>query len=141
MRGSIDWLLYHWYDPFWMLVRTKSNHHKSVIMVFQIPYSTMATDRNQSYGSYHVLIARMVCTTQMSTSSLRGCGSIPIMVCGGPFRTHWQRHHLIENHVDAWNYQCTGNGILPKDDFVGWQESYPSIADAALYFAVQIPRT
>src|SRR5438034_458686 len=20
---------------------------------------------------------------------------------GGPFRTHWQRHHLIENHIDA----------------------------------------
>jgi len=60
--------------------------------------------------------------------------------CGGPFRTHWQRHHLIENHIDAWNYQCTGNGFLPKDDFVGWQESYPSIADSALYFALQIPQ-
>lgn len=21
--------------------------------------------------------------------------------CGGPFRTHWQRHHPIENHMDA----------------------------------------
>jgi hypothetical protein len=60
--------------------------------------------------------------------------------CGGPFRTHWQRHHLIENHIDGWNYACTGDGTLEKDDFVGWQESYPSIADAALYFAVQIPR-
>jgi hypothetical protein len=47
---------------------------------------------------------------------------------------------LIENHIDAWNYQCTGNGILPKDDFIGFQESYPSIADSALYFAVQIPQ-
>lgn len=25
--------------------------------------------------------------------------------CGGPFRTHWQRHHLVENHIDAWNYR------------------------------------
>jgi hypothetical protein len=24
--------------------------------------------------------------------------------CGGPFRTHWQRHHLIENHIDAKTY-------------------------------------
>src|SRR5690349_8554437 len=24
--------------------------------------------------------------------------------CGGPFRTHWQRHHLIENHIDARTY-------------------------------------
>jgi len=60
--------------------------------------------------------------------------------CGGSFRTHWQRHHLIENHIDAWNYQCTGNGTLPADDFVGWQKSYPSVADSALYFAVQIPQ-
>ncbi|KAH8742865.1 hypothetical protein F5882DRAFT_501242 [Hyaloscypha sp. PMI_1271] len=60
--------------------------------------------------------------------------------CGGPFRTHWQRHHLIENHIDAWNYECTGNGKLPADPFVGWQDTYRSVADSALYFAVQIPR-
>jgi hypothetical protein len=60
--------------------------------------------------------------------------------CGGPFRTHWQRHHLIENHIDAWNYQCTGNESLQSDSFVGWQPSYPSIGDSALYFAVQIPQ-
>ncbi|NJR31381.1 hypothetical protein HC762_01205, partial [bacterium] len=60
--------------------------------------------------------------------------------CGGPFRTHWQRHHLIENHIDGWNYQSTGNGTLPADDFIGWQPSYPSVADSALYFAVQIPQ-
>jgi hypothetical protein len=24
--------------------------------------------------------------------------------CGGPFRTHWQRHHLVENHMDAQTY-------------------------------------
>ena len=60
--------------------------------------------------------------------------------CGGPFRTHWQRHHLIENHIDAWNYQCTGNEALQSDSFVGWQPTYPSIGDSALYFAVQIPQ-
>jgi hypothetical protein len=60
--------------------------------------------------------------------------------CGGPFRTHWQRHHLIENHIDAWNYQCTKDGTLPADDFVGWQKSYPSLPDSALYFALQIPQ-
>ncbi|MCJ1243056.1 hypothetical protein MMC30_000252 [Trapelia coarctata] len=60
--------------------------------------------------------------------------------CGGPFRTHWQRHHLIENHIDAWNYQCTGNGTLQSDPFVGWQPTYPSVGDSALYFAVQIPQ-
>ncbi|KAL5319143.1 hypothetical protein ACEPPN_012192 [Leptodophora sp. 'Broadleaf-Isolate-01'] len=58
----------------------------------------------------------------------------------GPFRTHWQRHHLIENHIDAYNYECTGNGILPPDDFCGWQPSYQFVADSALYFACQIPQ-
>lgn len=24
--------------------------------------------------------------------------------CGGPFRLHWQRHHLVENHMDALVY-------------------------------------
>lgn len=61
--------------------------------------------------------------------------------CGGPFRTHWQRHHLLENHIDAWVYECTKeNGVLPADPFVGWQESYDSLAESALYFAVQIPQ-
>lgn len=60
--------------------------------------------------------------------------------CGGPFRTHWQRHHVIENQIDGWNYQSTQNGPLVKDDFVGWQPSYQSIAESALYFAVQIPQ-
>jgi hypothetical protein len=60
--------------------------------------------------------------------------------CGGPFRTHWQRHHVIENHMDAWNYKCTQTGALPADDFVAYQPSYPSVADSALYFAVQIPQ-
>jgi hypothetical protein len=61
--------------------------------------------------------------------------------CGGPFRTHWQRHHLIENHIDAWNYQCTKDGaVLPQDDFVGWQPSYRSLGNSALYFALQIPQ-
>ncbi len=25
--------------------------------------------------------------------------------CGGPYRLHWQRHHLIENHMDAYVYE------------------------------------
>lgn len=24
--------------------------------------------------------------------------------CGGPYRNHWQRHHLVENHFDSENY-------------------------------------
>ena len=59
---------------------------------------------------------------------------------GGPFRTHWQRHHLVENHMDAFNYQCTGDGNLPTDDKVGWIEGYEGLNHSALYFAVQIPQ-
>src|SRR6266550_3044224 len=59
---------------------------------------------------------------------------------GGPFRTHWQRHHLVENHLDAYNYERTSDGTLPADAFVGWQPDYPSLNQSALYFAVQIPQ-
>jgi len=31
---------------------------------------------------------------------------------GGPYRTHWQRHHLVENHLDAWVYSQTTGGTL-----------------------------
>jgi hypothetical protein len=59
---------------------------------------------------------------------------------GGPFRTHWQRHHLVENHMDAFNYQCTGDGTLPADEQVGWIEGYEGLNHSATYFAVQIPQ-
>ncbi|KAF5701956.1 hypothetical protein FMUND_13675 [Fusarium mundagurra] len=61
--------------------------------------------------------------------------------CGGPFRTHWQRHHLLENMIDGWMYEGTKKGgILPADDFIGWKDTYDSLAESALYFAVQIPQ-
>ncbi|WP_170133107.1 zinc dependent phospholipase C family protein [Arthrobacter livingstonensis] len=61
--------------------------------------------------------------------------------CGGPFRTHWQRHHLIENHIDAFNYEQTKpGGLLPADEFCGFQDTYPGLNQSALYFALQIPQ-
>jgi hypothetical protein len=65
--------------------------------------------------------------------------------CGGPFRTHGQRHHAIENHIDAWNYRLTRKAslvpgsTLPFDPFCGATPAFPSLAQSALYFAVQIP--
>lgn len=59
---------------------------------------------------------------------------------GGPFRTHFQRHHLVENHMDSFNYEETGNGSLPADDKVGWIDGYEGFNHSALYFAVQIPK-
>jgi hypothetical protein len=43
--------------------------------------------------------------------------------CGGPYRLHWQRHHLVENHMDATVYQHehgTGN-------------QYESLTESALH--------
>jgi hypothetical protein len=31
---------------------------------------------------------------------------------GGPYRDHWQRHHLVENHMDAENYGARHTGPL-----------------------------
>jgi hypothetical protein len=46
--------------------------------------------------------------------------------CGGPFRTHWQRHHLIENHIDAKTY----------DDQHGVDPNYNMFTESALHYRI-----
>ena len=58
--------------------------------------------------------------------------------CGGPYRNHPQRHHLIENHIDAWNYSETGpKGRITPDPW-GTNPTYPDLSMSALWFAVQM---
>jgi hypothetical protein len=64
--------------------------------------------------------------------------------CGGPFRNHPQRHHLIENHIDAWNYSQTSaespttpDRKIPADPW-GSTPTYPDLSMSALWFAVQL---
>ena len=57
--------------------------------------------------------------------------------CGGPFRNHPQRHHLIENHIDAWNYSQTRDGGKLTQDPWGHSKAYPDLSMSALWFAVQ----
>jgi hypothetical protein len=59
--------------------------------------------------------------------------------CGGPFRNHPQRHHLIENHIDAWNYSRTAPEMKknPPDPW-GHTGTYPDASMSALWFAVQM---
>jgi hypothetical protein len=57
---------------------------------------------------------------------------------GGPFRTHWQRHHLVENHIDAWNYRQAGaGGTLVPDDLAA-TEVYPDLGRSAFVYAVAL---
>jgi hypothetical protein len=58
--------------------------------------------------------------------------------CGGPYRNHPQRHHLIENHVDSWNYVQTMPGGRLTPDPWGHTDDYPSVSMSALWFAVQM---
>jgi hypothetical protein len=46
--------------------------------------------------------------------------------CGGPFRLHWQRHHLVENHFDAAAYDKTHMGAT----------MYEEIGTSAMHFRV-----
>lgn len=46
--------------------------------------------------------------------------------CGGPYRLHWQRHHVIENHMDALVYDSEHHGVEP----------YGEMATSALHFRV-----
>lgn len=48
--------------------------------------------------------------------------------CGGPYRTHWTRHHVIENHVDAFVYQQKHPQTVTK--------YYDSFATSALHFSM-----
>ena len=58
--------------------------------------------------------------------------------CGGPYRDHPTRHHLIENHIDAWNYQQSGEGgTIPQDPW-GKTDDYPELSMSALWFLVQL---
>jgi Zinc dependent phospholipase C len=45
---------------------------------------------------------------------------------GGPYRTHWQRHHVVENHMDALVYTLK-HGVDPM-------ACYSSLDTAALHF-------
>lgn len=58
--------------------------------------------------------------------------------CGGPFRDHPQRHHLIESHIDAWNYQQSGAGGTMTVDAWGANATYPELSMSALHYAVQM---
>lgn len=49
--------------------------------------------------------------------------------CGGPYRDHWQRHHLVENHFDSQNYGSTHPGPL-----------YGEFGTSALHFWVAFRR-
>jgi hypothetical protein len=57
---------------------------------------------------------------------------------GGPFRTHWQRHHLVENHMDAWIYREAGEGGCLTSDPLGANDIYPDIGQSALVFALAL---
>src|SRR2546430_63983 len=37
--------------------------------------------------------------------------------CGGPYRTHWQRHHLIENHMDCSAYDSQHGSVEPYGEY------------------------
>lgn len=67
------------------------------------------------------------------------CHSFVNEQCGGPFRTHWQRHHLVENHIDATVYRKAGGGGggLPGDPWAA-TPTYPDVGSSALVFAVSL---
>ena len=50
-------------------------------------------------------------------------------IAGGPFRLHWQRHHLVENHMDSFWY-------LRDPNRPGSTTQYPQFTESALYYDV-----
>lgn len=50
-------------------------------------------------------------------------------ISGGPFRLHWQRHHLVENHMDAYWY--LNDVTSPRSG-----DNYPQLTESALYYDI-----
>ncbi len=50
-------------------------------------------------------------------------------ISSGPFRLHWQRHHLVENHMDAFWYLHDQLGPKAGDQ-------YPQFTESALYYDI-----
>jgi len=50
-------------------------------------------------------------------------------IVGGPYRLHWQRHHLTENHMDALWY--LNDALSPM-----MGANYPQLSESALYFDI-----
>jgi hypothetical protein len=52
-------------------------------------------------------------------------------VAGGPFRLHWQRHHLVENHADAYWYLLDPDPGSPRQT-----GGYDQLTESALYYDI-----
>jgi hypothetical protein len=52
-------------------------------------------------------------------------------ISGGPFRTQWQRHHLAENHIDAYWYRLDKSAGAPRT-----MAGYEQWTESALYFDI-----
>ena len=50
-------------------------------------------------------------------------------IVGGPYRLHWQRHHLVENHMDSLWY--LNDPLSPK-----MGANYPQLTESALYYDI-----
>jgi hypothetical protein len=50
-------------------------------------------------------------------------------ISGRPFRLHWQRHHLVENHMDANWY--LNDQLAPRSG-----NNYPQLTESALYYDI-----
>lgn len=52
-------------------------------------------------------------------------------IAGGPYRQHWQRHHLVENHCDAYWYLGDNASGAPRTI-----SGYSQYTESALYFDI-----
>ena len=52
-------------------------------------------------------------------------------IAGGPFRHHWQRHHLVENHMDAYWYRLDPDPSAPRQT-----TGYRQFTESAVYFDI-----
>jgi hypothetical protein len=81
--------------------------------------SPLATDGARSYALGYI--------THLATD-VTGHAFVN-QISGGPFRLHWQRHHLVENHMDASWYLA--DPLTPRAE-----DRYPEFTESAIYYDI-----
>lgn len=99
-------------------------HYRSTGQFGQQLWNNARKDRNQGLWAYALGYLTHIATDVTAHAHVNA-------ISGGPFRTHWQRHHLVENHMDAYWYRFDMAARAPQA-----MAGYPQWTESALYFDI-----
>jgi hypothetical protein len=99
-------------------------HYRSTGQFGQQLWLNAREDKNQGLWAYALGYLTHIATDVTAHAQVNA-------ISGGPFRTHWQRHHLVENHMDAYWYLLDEVSQAPRT-----MAGYRQFTESALYFDI-----